>query len=52
MHLCVILHGNDLICMLKQHVYDVPGKGRQYRRLSELDNIDYVVYNIYGYSEA
>ena len=35
-YLCVILHGNDLMHMLKHHVYDENGKGRQYHRLSEL----------------
>ena len=38
-YLCVILHGNDLMCTLKHHVYDVTGKGRQYLRLSELARI-------------
>ena len=35
-YLCMILHGNDLMCMLKHHVYYVTGKGCQYRRLSKL----------------
>ena len=32
----MILHGNDLMHVLKHHVYDVTGKGRHYRKLSKL----------------
>ena len=34
--MCVILHINDLMCMLKHHMYNVTGKGHQHRNLSKL----------------